>query len=148
MIIRKTSETRPLTRSVVNEYSESTENAYSCDFVNKAEEYSTSEVKTNKRWIDGKPVYRKVITGTNPSSQTQLNIDLPTTVDTITNYYYQTSSSANYRIDNNYVENGVVQVSVAVQATTTNQRLYFGTLNSGYYTRPYILIVEYTKTTD
>ena len=34
--ITKTSETRPLTRSVVNEYSESTENAYSCDYQNKA----------------------------------------------------------------------------------------------------------------
>ena len=25
-------------------------------------DYSTSEVKTDKRWIDGKPVYRKVVT--------------------------------------------------------------------------------------
>ena len=27
--------------------------------------YSTTEVKTNKKWIDGKPIYRKVVTGLN-----------------------------------------------------------------------------------
>lgn len=31
--------------------------------------YSTSEVKTNKVWIDGKPIYRKCYTGTTPSSK-------------------------------------------------------------------------------
>ena len=30
--------------------------------------YSTSEVKTNKVWIDGKPIYRKVYSGIMPSS--------------------------------------------------------------------------------
>lgn len=34
--IRKTSETRPLTGHVVNAYSESESNAYSCDYANKA----------------------------------------------------------------------------------------------------------------
>ena len=28
--------------------------------------YSTSEIKTNKIWIDNKPIYRKVIVGTTP----------------------------------------------------------------------------------
>lgn len=33
-------------------------------FVSNAEVYSTTEVKTNKTWIDGKPIYRKVVTAT------------------------------------------------------------------------------------
>ena len=39
--------------------------------------YSTSEVKTNKVWTDGKPIYRKVraITFTDSSKQVALNID-------------------------------------------------------------------------
>ena len=35
------------------------------DFVSDAESYSTSEVKTNKTWIDGKPIYRKCWIGLN-----------------------------------------------------------------------------------
>ena len=33
-------------------------------YVSDAEEYSTTEVKTNKTWIDGKPIYRIVVTAT------------------------------------------------------------------------------------
>ena len=38
---------------------------YSCNYVNEISKdvYSTSEVKTNKIWIDGKPIYRKTISG-------------------------------------------------------------------------------------
>ena len=34
---------------------------YSCNYINSMDKYSTNEVKTNKVWIDGKPIYRKVI---------------------------------------------------------------------------------------
>ena len=40
-------------------------------------QYSTSEVKTHKKWIDGKPIYRKIITGTlgNSIAHNIVNID-------------------------------------------------------------------------
>lgn len=38
---------------------------YSCNYINSMDKYSTSELKTNKVWIDGKPIYRKCITLTN-----------------------------------------------------------------------------------
>ena len=48
--------------NALNEYSESTTDTYSCNEVNNLiqDVYSTDEVKTNKVWIDGKPIYRKV----------------------------------------------------------------------------------------
>ena len=58
MRIKKTSQTTTMSAQVVNTYDESQENAYSCDYINNSDSYSTSEVKTNKRWIDGKPIYR------------------------------------------------------------------------------------------
>lgn len=38
---------------------------YSCNYINQNNTYSTSEIKTNKVWINGKPIYRKCITLTN-----------------------------------------------------------------------------------
>lgn len=45
-----------------DDYSTSTTDTYSCNYINKArlEEYSTTE-KIIGRWIDGKPLYQKVI---------------------------------------------------------------------------------------
>lgn len=49
--------------NVLNNKSDSKKDTYSCNYLNKAiqEVYSTEEVKTNEIWIDGKPIYRKVI---------------------------------------------------------------------------------------
>jgi hypothetical protein len=60
-LIRKTSETTPYAGHTVNAYSESESNAYSCDYINDALDYSTDEVNTHKKWIDGKDIYRKVL---------------------------------------------------------------------------------------
>ena len=37
--------------------------------------YSTTETKTNKVWIDGKPIYRKVVYDTTPRSGGNYNIE-------------------------------------------------------------------------
>ena len=68
MRIRKVSQPTPIvpgTAQITDTYSTSTDDGYSCNYVNNAisdavvDEYSTSEVKTNKVWIDGRPIYRK-----------------------------------------------------------------------------------------
>lgn len=66
MRIRKISETTPTTSNIVNEYSTSTTDGYSANYVNNIiedvkENYSTNETRIGT-WIDGKPLYRKVIT--------------------------------------------------------------------------------------
>lgn len=45
---------------VVNSNSDSTANAYSCDYVNKLNTYSTTEKRIGT-WYDGKPLYEKTI---------------------------------------------------------------------------------------
>lgn len=60
MRIKKTSNNRPRTSQTINVESNSTTDAYSCDYSNKRNTYSTDETFTGKYWIDGKPIYRKV----------------------------------------------------------------------------------------
>lgn len=55
---------------------------------NYIDTYSTSEVKTNKVWIDGKPIYRKVVSlpttkTVNGTSYTDLGITFPNDADTM-----------------------------------------------------------------
>lgn len=68
--------------------------------------YSLNEVKTNKVWIDGKPIYRKVFSQTNKNSidLTSLNYDYLRITNTtmVTSGYvrnpYYTSNSDYFRI--------------------------------------------------
>ena len=58
--------------SVLNSYSASTTNTYSCNYVNNFFEYSTNE-KIIGKWIDNKPLYRKVLQKTSSfSNETQI----------------------------------------------------------------------------
>lgn len=55
---------------------------------NYTDTYSTSEVKTNKVWVDGKPIYRKVVSlpttkAVNDNSYTDLGITFPNDADTM-----------------------------------------------------------------
>lgn len=63
--IIKAKQTTPTTSNIVNEYSTSTTDGYSANYVNNYVEglhtYSATETIVGT-WIDGKPLYRKVIT--------------------------------------------------------------------------------------
>lgn len=104
--------------------------------------YSTSETKTNKVWIDGKPIYRKVLVVTGSSSGTgELTIG---TIDnfaqlvnitTITNSNTGTNQEVEfyrYRDSRLHISNGT--------ATVRMDRL------NTYNIDKVIMIVEYTKT--
>ena len=73
MRIKKTSQTTASGAQSVNTYSESTENTYSCNYVNKLNTYSTDEIRVGT-WIDGKPIYRKVFNRGNDLSSFNHNI--------------------------------------------------------------------------
>jgi hypothetical protein len=60
MRIKKTSQTTPVQAEVVNIYSDSQENTYSCDYMNELNTYKTTEQRIGI-WIDNKPIYRQVI---------------------------------------------------------------------------------------
>ena len=60
MRIKKVSQTTSTQAQVVDGYSTSTTDSYSCNYVNSLNDYSTTEQVVGK-WIDNKPIYRKVI---------------------------------------------------------------------------------------
>ncbi len=112
-----------------------------------AEIYSTNEIKTNKVWIDGKPIYRKVINfGSLPnasSKEVNSNIsDLDNIVKLIgvataqdkTTYClpYVSTTSSNYFIDLTFTSSQTVRIRTLVDRSSMN----------AYVT------LEYTKTTD
>lgn len=108
--------------------------------------YSEEEMKTGEYWIDGKPIYRKVFTGTLTNAginviadlsslnfKTIIKIDLiSNNTDPISSQYYE-STASNFRC---YI-------------MPSNKSLRI-TVGSSYPTLPldYAIILEYTKTTD
>lgn len=105
--------------------------------------YSTSEVKTGDTWIDGKPIYRKVITI--PSFK-DVVINVNTGITNAETIFIKSGTwerpdvpNKIYSLDNTYMgqyefnrQNGILNIS------TNNQYVTF----SGY------IVLEYTKTTD
>lgn len=105
--------------------------------------YSTSEVKTNKVWIDGRPIYRKVYyysTLSFTSSAKTLSINLPnlhTVCDFAYNMYYPTTSKWYAKWD--AIETHNVNIS--------SSECSLGGTSTATFTKV-SLIFEYTKTTD
>ena len=153
MRIKKTSETTPTTAQVVNVESNSTTDTYSCDKINDKvkEVYSTTEQVVGT-WIDGKPLYRKVINmGTLPSQNQTKNvahninnlefiIKLEGVAKNPTSGFYQ-----KLPIVTDVVSNNTSQI-VQFYANNTNIS-YYASVDRSAYTESYA-IIEYTKTTD
>ena len=129
---------------VVNSNSDSTANAYSCDYVNKLNTYSTTEQRIGT-WIDGKPLYRKVYDfGSAPNNTTKTLAANITNLSAITKIYGFATTTAGYVTPlPQVVANGQNQIQLFfnnnnVSITTTSDK-------STYYC---YVILEYTKTTD
>ena len=119
------------------------------------DDYSTSEVNTGKKWIDGKPIYRKVLTGTTTTVDTAINIP-----HGISNYEYimidnksfvkSTSGSNTFILPINCPPNTSSDYNkrpVRAYVSNNNISIYIGGYN-GYSSYDYAIILEYTKTTD
>lgn len=123
----------------------------------KPDVYSTSEVKTNKIWIDNKPIYRKVvqIPRTTFSANLSRYAHGISNIDNTTNLFIvweDTSSGSSHRrrfIPANYYST----LAWATQATIETSDIVFELGESArqriYSTGTNIFaIIEYTKTTD
>lgn len=109
--------------------------------------YSTEEVKTNKVWIDGKPIYRKSYNIPSfPNSDTLL-IDLEiNSLDSIIDVFgfakSKTNNYAGFPINNTRLDNPGGEICVyfdnIMKINTGRDRSNY----TGYIT------LEYTKTTD
>lgn len=149
-IEKVTGGTIPPKSQILNSYSESKNNTYSCDYINKLNNYSEEEIRIGT-WF-GKPLYRKVIVKevnarTNATytleslgivNQDHIIIDLGKSsqqwdIGNTGGSY----NSVTYYISSSDYSN--VQVSYDKKLTLINQ-----TGNK----RKYFIVLEYTKTTD
>ena len=110
------------------------------DYVDNSNSYSTQEVKTGGTWIDGKPIYRKVVDiGTLPdttSKNVQHNIQ---NLDSVVNL----KLIANDNVNNIVCNFGGKELAVYIDAA--NVFIVSGNNFSGYTGYS---VIEYTKTTD
>lgn len=109
--------------------------------------YSTDEVVTDKVWIDGKPIYRKVVNlGTLPNTSTK---DIPhgiSNIEFITNISGVAKKASGDFLPLPYLwKSSTEDVSISIFVNTTKVTVM--TLNDRTDTNGYIF-VEYTKTTD
>ena len=137
-------------KSVVNNNaSETTTNANNITGIINAEAYSTSEVKTNKTWIDGKPMYRKVVAFT-------------TTVaaNTLFTISHGISNMSFYHIAEVFINSGSglsypIPMVGYTSSLTDKIFCYMDANNVYFYTNgawgqnwTKYVVIEYTKTTD
>lgn len=118
--------------------------------VKNAEVYSTTEVKTNKIWIDGKPIYRKVIEDTLPtiSSSGVQNVNIPHNIsnfESLVNISGYLIVLANSQIINFPVYTSAGNLLTIYEVNANN--VILRTRNEGW-SAVYDLkfIIEYTKT--
>lgn len=121
-----------------------------------ADVYSTTETKTNKVWIDGKPIYRKVypVTITEPVSVTEIIITLDTTINknnakliSYGGYLDPGTSGDNYMKGIPYIFRTVSGdfASISCVIGPSGMAMIYTNVNPG--NTGYVW-VEYTKTTD
>ena len=113
----------------------------------KTDNYSTTEIKTNKLWIDNKPIYRKVVnTGTLPDSTTKQIEHGISNLKRILNIfgYAYTPNGQSYPLP--WINATNVTYQTALYCDSTYIYMSTGTGRSNI-TESYV-ILEYTKTTD
>ena len=112
------------------------------DYVDNSNSYSTEEVKTGGTWIDGKPIYRKVISNVITAS-TQ---DIAHNIENIDNYVNLTSYMVN--AENTQMFPSFNTGSYYFTVFASSKTLLVLQCVSGYVGNSYRVVLEYTKTTD
>lgn len=113
----------------------------------RTQSYSTTETLTGGTWIDGKPIYRKVIENNTVSGsgwQTLISSGFES-VKTMVKIYGILYTNDGYIISLPW---GETSYAISVRFNTTNKKIYIKMESTAFYNRPYKLVFEYTKTTD
>lgn len=120
------------------------------DYVDNSNSYSTEEVKTGGTWIDGKPIYRKVITATLQTNEEVLNLTVSPQIKSFVSIKgILSKENVDFVIPYCFIDGSkVFQIYTYYQG----QNLFIIPRSSDgtYFTAGCIvrMIVEYTKTTD
>lgn len=121
--------------------------AFTDDSIASPDIYSTTETKTNKVWIDGKPIYRKVIDCGILPNNNSITIDhnISSIASVITLQGIAVSSSIYLPIP--YVAGSPTTANDWIHLYTTKTEIGISTLFDFSAYKGYVTI-EYTKTTD
>ena len=150
MRIKKIAPVTPANGILSNQYGTSNKDGYTQEYINKVTDYSTTEQVIGK-WINGKPLYRKVIETTNPVISTD-----------------GTTQSRTVAVDPNiefvYIESAIMISSTNTYTTPTmtmsgtrvwrvdgdiaNKGFQIFTNNTSWSELPVKVVSRYTKTTD
>lgn len=148
MRIKKIQDVVGAVGSMATEYTESSNAYYNAPYINNINKYSTEETFTGQYWIDGKPIYRKVLEFNNvPTGVTQKNHGI-SNFDKLINYSgYYYNSTWGYNPIPAVTSDNISGYGIGIgdfKSTT----FYFNIGNLRSSTNEIKLIVEYTKTTD
>lgn len=111
--------------------------------------YSTDEIRIGT-WTDGKPIYRKVFTGTLGNNST-VNIDISSLNCSkcfLKNGFLLSDGGPIYPIPYGYDIDGVIFTSLEINLSQNKCILKNGSTTSSYSRGTYYIILNYTKTTD
>jgi len=144
MRIKKVSQSSGLIANVSNTQSNSQTDTYSCDYINEINSYSTDEIDTGKIWIDGKPIYRKVVeknitlaVGDNTFAHNISNISEVTSVS----YTFEPGWDSTMRGTEAYLAKNGIGARIYTTSITIES-------DSLTWTGIFRFVIEYTKTTD
>lgn len=143
MKIRKAYQGTVPENKILDTYSTSQTDTYSCNYVNIANTYSTTETRIGT-WIDGKPIYRKVITG----------LKTPTNADTWTVKASISNVDTMVKLDGFFFGNDGRAMSLNFPQPSYYSCVSFINGNieirvaSNWVNKDCFVITEYTKTTD
>lgn len=146
MRIKKIAQSIGVIGKILNARSTSQTDTYSCNYINKLNEYSDTEQVIGK-YIDGKPLYRTFLQGnTNNWSSSigdsETNINLPFSIDKVIKYYGYITSSAN-NLD--FVQPSSYSRLIKMNNTMVRLDTYVTDLANN---SRFNIFIEYTKTTD
>ena len=120
--------------------------------------YSTSEQFTGEYWIDGKKIYRKVLTGTTssqgnsfPSNTNSVNISIGALTETIIDYKVNVNKpDAGISLKDGEVLTNVEFVAAWSRNNShpTSPNTIAVSVGTSLTSSPIVCVVEYTKTTD
>ena len=132
-------------KEVVN--NNATETSTNTTKITNLQTYSTNETNTGQIWIDGKPIYRKVVDLGSLGSQTQISYG--NQIDTITSfsgYIYQDNGGNMSLIE--YTSSLWRAITYAVSSHHTMNVLINRSNTSAWSDWKLKIVIEYTKTTD
>lgn len=128
---------------IVTEKTTNDTSGYSCNYINNINTYSLDETLTGETWVNGKPIYRKVISGI---LGTNINISsLQISMLKIKDGILISNSGTTYPYPYNYNNSDLATTlewdSLQIKTGRSNT-------SSSYTNGTFYITLEYTKTTD